>query len=114
MNTANNFRGEFEVTIRGKKVKGAFTMNALRLAMKNEGVKLEEIDKYLEADPLTAVPTLGYYGAISEAVKTGKDLKVSKELFIAEVLDNGYMEAVTEAITGALGADEQGAEEGND
>ena len=107
MNTSNTFRGEFEVTIRNKKVKGAFTMNALRLVMREEGLKLEAFDKYLSDDPLTAIPTIGYFSCISEAVKNGKELKLGKEQFIAECIDNGGMDIIAEALTNAMGSDEE-------
>ena len=58
MNTTNNFRGEFEVTVKKKKVKGTFTMNAIRLVMRGEGVTMDGFDKYISEDPLTAIPTL--------------------------------------------------------
>ncbi len=113
MNTSNTFRGEFEVTVRNKKVKGAFTMNALRLVMREEGLKLDAFDKYLSKDPLTAIPTIGYFSCISEAVKAGKELKLNKEQFIAEVIDNGGMDVIAEALTNAMGVQE-GDESGNE
>ena len=106
MDVTNSFRGEFEVTVRNKKIKGAFTMNAIRLVMRNEKMKLEDFDKYLTEDPLTAIPTIGYFSCVSEAVKSGKELKIGKEQFIAEVLDNGGMDSISEALTHAMGADE--------
>jgi len=111
MDISNSFRGEFEVTVRNKKVKGAFTMNAIRLVMREEKLKLEDFDKYLSEDPLTAIPTIGYFSCVSEAVKSGKELKMGKEQFIAEVLDNGGLDAISEALTHAMGGD---ASEGND
>jgi len=108
MNTTNTFRGEFEVAFGKKKVKGAFTMNALRLVMKNEGIKLEGFDAYVGEDPLTAIPTIGYYSCISEAIKTGKELKMNKEQFIAEVLDNGGLDAISEAVAAALDTGSEG------
>ena len=108
MNTSNTFRGEFEVAFGKKKVKGAFTMNALRLVMKNEGIKLEGFDTYVSDDPLTAIPTIGYYSCISEAVKSGKELKMNKEQFIAEVLDNGGLDAISEAVAAALDTESEG------
>ena len=113
MNTSNTFRGEFQVTVKNKKIKGAFTMNALRLVMREEGLKLDAFDKYLSDDPLTAIPTIGYFSCISEAVKNGKELKLNKEQFIAEVIDNGGMDVIAEALTNAMGVQE-GDEAGNE
>ena len=85
-------------------------MNALRLVMREEGIKLEDFDQYLSADPLTAIPTIGYFSCISEAVKSGKEVKIGKEQFIAEVIDNGGMDIIAEALTNAMGVDEGGKE----
>lgn len=106
MNTTNNFRGEFEVTIKKKKVKGTFTMNAIRLVMRGEGLKLDGFDTYINDDPLTAIPTIGYYACINEAVKSGKELKLNKEQFIAEVLDGDGLDAISEAVAKAFGSEE--------
>ncbi len=112
MTTMNPFRGEFEVKIRNKKFKGAFTMNALRLTLKAESVKLEAFDQYLEEDPLTALPTIAYFSILSECIRNDKELKMNKEAFIAEFLDAaGAFEAVTEAISNAMSS---GDEQGND
>jgi len=111
MNTSNVFRGEFEVSVKNKKIKGAFTMNAIRLVMREEKLQLADFDKYLSEDPLTAIPTIGYFSCVSEAVKSGKELKVGKEQFIAEVIDNGGLDAISDALTSAMGAGEE--EEGN-
>ena len=113
MNNMNPFRGEFELKIRNKKLKGAFTMNAMRLTLKAEGIKLDGFDQYLQEDPLTALPTVAYFSIISECVRTDKEFKMKKEAFIAEFLETaGAIEAVTEAITMAM-TDEE-ATEGND
>lgn len=102
MNTTNNFRGEFEVTVKKKAMKGAFTMNALRLVMREEKIKLDEFDKYLSEDPLTAVPTIGYFSIVSEAAKSGKKVGITLDAFIAEVLDSGQLETISDALANAL------------
>ena len=104
MNTTNTFRGEFEVTVKGKIMKGAFTMNALRLVLREEKIKLEKFDKYMSEDPLTAIPTLGYFSVVSECIKAGKKCTISKEQFIAEGGDNGGMEIIAEAVSNSLGS----------
>jgi len=112
MNTMNPFRGEFELKIRNKKLKGAFTMNALRLTLREEGIKLDGFDEYLQDDPLTALPTVAYFSILSECVRNDKELKMKKEAFIADFLETeGAIEAVTEAITFAM---TDTTEEGND
>ena len=112
MTTMNPFRGEFELKIRKKNYKGAFTMNALRLTLKAEGITLEAFDQYLSEDPLTALPTIAYFSILSECVRNDKEFKFKKDAFIAEFLETaGAFEAVTEAITLAMSA---GETEGND
>lgn len=112
MNTTNQFRGEYQLTFGKKVLKGAFTMNALRLVMKHEGIKLDEFDVYLQGDPLTALPTIAYFGCISEAVKKGTEVKMSLEAFIATMLDTGTgLEDVALAISNALGDDEEAGKE---
>ena len=85
-------------------------MNALRLVMREEKLKLEEFDKYLSADPLTAVPTIGYFSIVSEAAKNGKKVGINLEAFIAEVLDSGQLEVISDALANSLktGDEEEG------
>jgi hypothetical protein len=102
MNTKNTFRGEFEVEFKGKKHSALFTMNAIRLILNGEGIKLEKFEEWIAADPLTAIPSIAYYSVLNWHVQNGKKFGANKEMFIAQILDGGDMEAVTEAIGAAL------------
>ena len=107
MNTANHFRGEFEIRIRNKKTKVVFNMNALRLTLRDAKLSLEQFEQFMSEDPLTAVPTIAYFSVLSECVRTDKEFKMNKEQFIAEFFEAPEaLEQVTEAIGKALGAEE--------
>ena len=106
MQAANNFRGEFKVDFKGKTLNALFTMNAVRLIIGGEKIKLSEFDKWLGDDPLTAIPTIAYYSVVNWHVQNGKKFGASKEQFIALVLDGGQLEAITEVIGTALNPDE--------
>jgi hypothetical protein len=111
----NPFRGEFELKIRNKKLKGVFNMNALRLTLRAENIELDKFDEYLASDPLTALPTVAYFSILSECLRTDKEFKMKREAFIAEFFETkGALEAVTEAITVAMNAAAGDDEEGND
>lgn len=106
MNTSNTFRGEFEVEFKGKPHKALFTMNAIRLILNGEGLKLEKFEEWIAADPLTAIPSIAYYSVLNWHVQNGKKFGGNKEMFIAQILDGGDMEVVTDAIGAALSGDE--------
>jgi hypothetical protein len=108
----NTFRGEFPVTISGKEEKCVLTLNAIRIFCTAENVNLEDFDKYLSKDPLTAIPTIAYYAYINNRLKeTAKGKGYTKELFIMEVLDNDQLESVTKAVADAMAV--ESSKEGN-
>lgn len=102
MNLSNNFRGEFTVTFKKKETPALFSMNALRILLKNEKLKLEDFDSWVSSDPLTAIPLIAYYSVINSQTYAGKKFSANKDLFIAEMLDNGQLEKITEAMTSAM------------
>jgi hypothetical protein len=107
MNTSNTFRGEFEVEFKGKALKALFTMNAIRLILNGEGIKLQEFDKWVADDPLTSVPCIAYYSVVNWHVQNGKKFGANKEQFIALILDGGDIEKITEVIGLALSPEEE-------
>lgn len=109
MNTSNTFRGEFEVEFKGKSLKALFTMNAIRLILRGESIKLEGFEKWIADDPLTSIPSIAYYSVLNWHVQNGKKFGANKEQFIAHILDNGDLEAVTEVIGATMNdGDEEG------
>lgn len=105
---SNTFRGEFTVTYKGKEHDALFTMNAIRIILKGEDIKLEDFDKWISADPLTAVPTIAYYSIVNASVQSGKKFGANKEQFIAAVVDSEEFEKVAEAITDSMSNGDEG------
>lgn len=84
-------------------------MNALRMVLRDEKLKLEDFETFISEDALTAIPTIAYFSIINECVRSGKELKMNKDKFIAEFYDvEGALEEVTEAIAHAMNSDEEG------
>jgi hypothetical protein len=108
MNTSNTFRGEFEVKYKGKTHQALFTMNAIRICLKGESLKLEDFDKWIQADPLTAVPSIAYYSILNHCIQNEKKFSAKKEQFIATIVDSDEFETIAEAITDAMTSGEEG------
>ena len=86
------------------------TLNALRMFSQAEKIKLADFDKYMQEDPLTAMPMLAYYGYLNNRLKSqSKGKSVAKDLFISEVLDSNNIEEVGTLIANAMdnGLDEK-------
>lgn len=103
----NTLRGEFSFSIRKKKYNASLTLNSLRLMCQAHNRKLEDLDKWMAEDPLTAVCAFCYFGVKNDGLRKGKDPKLPDfEVFCAQALDEdetiaAMMEAVTDAIGGA-------------
>lgn len=103
----NTLRGEFSFSIGKKKYHASLTLNALRLMCQHHKYKIDEIDKWMNDDPLTAVCAFCYWGVKNDGLRKGKDPKLPDfEIFCAQALDEedtiqSMMEAVTQAIGGA-------------
>lgn len=108
MDLSNNFRGEFKVTFKKKEHDALFTMNAIRLILKNEKIELKDFDQWVSSDPLTSVPMIAYYSIVNRGIYSGKKFKADKELFIAEILDTDQLETVSQAVADAMGTGESG------
>jgi hypothetical protein len=108
MDLSNNFRGEFKLKVKNKNQDALFTMNALRLLLKNEGLKLPDFDTWVQDDPLTAIPLIAYYSVVNSCVYSGKKFTTNKEVFIAEILDSGQLEVISEAMASAMNTESAG------
>lgn len=103
----NTLRGEFSFSIGKKKYDASLTLNALRLMCQAHHRKIDEIDKWMSDDPLTAVCAFCYFGVKNDGLRKGKDPKLPDfETFCAQALDeeetiSAMMDAVTQAIGGA-------------
>jgi hypothetical protein len=111
----NTLRGQFSFELGKKKYQASLTLNALRLMCNAMGVKLADIDKWLNDDPLTAVPAFAYYGVKNESARKGKDSGLPDfEQFCALALDDQEtLDAMMKAVTVALGGQEDEEPEGN-
>lgn len=108
MDLSNNFRGEFKIDFKNKKHDALFSMNAIRLILKNEKIDLKDFDSWVSSDPLTAVPLIAYYSVVNSCVYSGKKFAADKEVFIAEILDSGQIETISQSIADAMDAGEAG------
>lgn len=104
----NNLRGEFTFDINGKKYEAVITLNALRLMCQAHKIKLEELDKFMQEDSMTAICALTYWGIKNAAMRKGKESKLMGfDQFCALVLDDGEtFESLAQAVTSTLDAPE--------
>ena len=106
----NNLRGEFTFQINKKTYEAVITLNALRMMCQADGIKLGEIDKYMQEDPMTAVCSLTYWGIKNAAMRKGKDIKLMGfDQFCALVLDDGEtFDKMSSAVMDTLSPSEEG------
>ena len=110
----NTLRGEFAFAVGKKRYNASLTLNSLRLMCQAHGKKIEEIDKWMAEDPLTAVCAFCFFGVKNDGLRKGKDPKLPDfETFCAQALDDddtiaSMMEAVTQAIGGSEDAPASG------
>jgi len=104
----NNMRGEFAVTINDKQVECNLNLNAFRLLSQKFKVSLQGLDKWLEGEPLEALPALAYCAAMNAAVRAGKAGPGEYERFAAAFFDHEEnFEAVTQGIEAAFGQEDE-------
>ena len=103
----NTLQAQFTVKVGGKNVKCHLSMNAFRILTQKFGVKLAEIDSFVNADPLTALPALAWCGAVNHYSRKGEEFNMGFEQFAALMLDSEEsISKVTEALASAFGAEE--------
>ncbi len=108
----NTLRGQFTFKLGKKSYSASLNLNALRMMCIAFGVKLDSLDKWLNEDPLTAIPAFAYYGVKNEAARKGKDSNLPEfEQFCALALENQEtLELMMAAVTDALGGSEDDKE----
>ena len=106
----NNLRGEFTFDINGKKYEAVITLNALRLMCQSHKIKLEELDKFMQEDSMTAICALTYWGIKNAAMRKGKESKLMGfDQFCALVLDDGEtFESMASAVMSTLNPEDEG------
>lgn len=84
----NNFRGEFEIELNGKKYQAKMSMNALRMLCQQEDIDLNDLFDYMSKDPMTSVCAMTYHSIKNHALVTGKKSELpSFDIFCALALD---------------------------
>jgi hypothetical protein len=86
--SVNPLKGEFEVEVNGKVVRGLSSVNALRLLCRDHKISLSQLDDLLKEDEITAFCSIVYYSCINHAVRHNETLGFSKEAFISFLLDD--------------------------
>lgn len=71
----NNLSGKFTIEVAGKEYPCHLSMNAFRILCERENVSFVEMEKYLNANPLSAVPKVLYYGMVNHCYFAGTDPK---------------------------------------
>jgi len=61
----NQLSGKFDVLIARKKYKCHLSMNAFRILCEKEDLKFNDMQKWMNKDPLVAVPKVIYYGMLN-------------------------------------------------
>ena len=112
----NTFKGELSIKLEKKTYKVLLTINSLRLLCQAEKIRLDEFDKFMQEDPLTAMCSMAYWGAKNASIRKKQDLP-NFDLWCAMCLeDMETFEALSQDILATLAPeDEEGSEsEGNE
>lgn len=102
----NTLRAQFDITVGEQTLPCILSMNAFRLLTQDHGIKLEEIDSFIESDPMTGLAALAHVGCKNAAALRGQKLKMSFDQFAAILLDDvDSLTAISEAFTAAMGGE---------
>lgn len=110
----NSFKGELEVTLEGKTYKVLMTMNALRLVCQQHDIRIDELEQFMEKDPLTAMCALTYHGAKNASLRKKQELP-HFDLWCAMCLDDiTTFDKLSKEVMETLAPDDSAVKEGND
>lgn len=102
----NTLRAQFDITLGEKTLPCILNMNAFRLLTQEHGCKLDEIDTFIDSDPLTGLAALAHVGCKNAAARMGHDFGWSFDQFAAILLDDEQsLEAISSAFTNAMGGE---------
>lgn len=108
----NTLQAKFEIKLDGDAHEAHLSINAFRILSQKFGVKLADLDKFMQEDPLTALPAIAYCGVLNAKMRKAEKFGMDFDQFCAMLLDDAEsMEKLAEAIGAAFGTEE---EEGND
>lgn len=104
----NNFRGEFELELNGKKYEGKISMNSLRMLCKQEDIALDGLFDFMNKEPMTGVCAMTFHAIKNKALLTGKKSELPNfETFCAWMLDDAEkFEEMSKVVLEQLGPDE--------
>ena len=111
----NTLSGKFDVEVGKKKYPCHLSMNAFRILCEREKLTFAEMDKYLQDQPLTAVPKVIYYGLMNHVYANKGDLSKLPdfEYFAAQVLESASKLEEYSTLIGKAFAGEEESKEGN-
>jgi hypothetical protein len=113
----NNLRGEFQFEVQKKKYNATISLNSLRLTCQVHKIKLEDLEKFIKEDELTAVAAIAYWGIKNNLILNGKnaDKLMSFDMFCAVVMDDEktFMELAA-AVASVLGSEQEEEDSGNE
>lgn len=102
----NTLQAKFEVNLDGDIHEAHLSINAFRILSQKFGVKLDGLDKFMQEDPLTALPAIAYCGILNSKMRKAEKFGIDFDQFCAMLLDDTEsMERLTEAIGAAFGSD---------
>jgi len=102
----NTLRANFDITVGERTLPCILSMNAFRLLTQDHGIKLEDIDTFIESDPMTGLAALAHAGCKNAAALSGKKLDMGFDQFAAVLLnDVESLEGISQAFTAAMGGE---------
>lgn len=102
----NTLRAEITVKLGEKELPCKLNMNAFRLLTQDHGIKLDEIEAFIDNDPLTGLATLAHVGCKNAAILKGDEFGWSFDQFCAILLDDmSSIESIGQAFTAAMGGE---------
>lgn len=111
----NQLSGKFDVAIGKKNYKCHLSMNAFRILCEKEGLKFNEMQTWMNENPLVAVPKMIYYGLVNHIHFSNGDLSTlpALEYVSAHILESMEdLEAYSNKIAIAFGGEDSADQEG--
>ena len=111
----NQLSGKFDVLIARKKYKCHLSMNAFRILCEKENLKFNDMQSWMNKEPLDAVPKVIYYGMLNLAYFQNEDASKlpSLDYVSSHILDDmTSLEDYSKKIAIAFGGEEQKEDEG--
>lgn len=112
----NTMRGAFELKV-GEKVHDCnLNLNAFRILTQKFGIKLAEIDKEAQENPLETIPQIAWCGCLNAAMRKAEKFEMDFDTFAAFFLEGPEaLEELSQRLVEVFAPEDQEAdtEEGN-